>query len=277
MPAVANQVNTINVIGNVSDTTANWLTNDFVIPAGVWAVDTTTGKIKLGDGITTYSLLPVKIDAALPPEYRAMLNMLFSTADGGKTYTPNLGVVIPNAPIIADGTGKILQDALPDFLFNTVEVVGNIAARDALADTYHNSSVLVVDATGDPTVTTGGAMYCWYDPGVVNGTDPGPGWHKIASFAEMDVNWDAALVNCFKYQGPGAQTLDNIADGTVYQKTTFGQVTKLNGIEALADVTTATNVRAAGAYMTSDTYIANVMSAATLKAAIAAGVNNAVA
>lgn len=51
-------------------------------------------------------------------------------------------------------------------------------------------------------------------------------------------------------------TQDNIGDGTTYKQYSATEKTKLAGIEALADVTDATNVDAAGATMNSDTTLA---------------------
>jgi hypothetical protein len=51
----------------------------------------------------------------------------------------------------------------------------------------------------------------------------------------------------------GTQTADTITDGTTNKAFTVAEKTKLGGIEALADVTDAANVNAAGAVMESDT------------------------
>lgn len=58
------------------------------------------------------------------------------------------------------------QDDIQDLIdaavagIGSVEVVANIAARDALALTS-NAQVFVIDATGDPTVSSGGATYIY--------------------------------------------------------------------------------------------------------------------
>lgn len=62
--------------------------------------------------------------------------------------------------------------------FNTVEVVADIAARNALVLTA-NAQVLVLDATGDSTVTTGAALYV-YDYATTT-------WHKVSEFESLDV------------------------------------------------------------------------------------------
>lgn len=73
---------------------------------------------------------------------------------------------------------SIITAKLADF--NALEVVANIAARDALATgAIRNFMVLVTDATGDATVTAGAAMYAWKEAGAT--------WVKIAEYESMDV------------------------------------------------------------------------------------------
>lgn len=61
---------------------------------------------------------------------------------------------------------------------NMLEIVANIAQRDALQLTS-NAMVLVTDATGDPTVTSGAAMYAY---SAANDT-----FTKVAEYESMDV------------------------------------------------------------------------------------------
>lgn len=67
---------------------------------------------------------------------------------------------------------------------NAVEIVADIAARDALIATLEsNAMILVVDATGDPTVDAGSALYAYaFDTETV---------YKIAEYESMDIslNW----------------------------------------------------------------------------------------
>jgi len=67
---------------------------------------------------------------------------------------------------------------------SSFEIVDNIAARNALSITG-NKFVLVLNATGDPTVVAGAATYAWRS---ANST-----WTKISEFESMDVvlNWSA--------------------------------------------------------------------------------------
>lgn len=70
-----------------------------------------------------------------------------------------------------------------------VIIVPDIAARNDLEATAdHNLMVLVIDATGDNTVTAGSALYALDYVGET--------WHKLAEYESMDVvlDWDD-LVN----------------------------------------------------------------------------------
>lgn len=67
---------------------------------------------------------------------------------------------------------------------STVSIVADIAARDALIATLDaNAMILVVDASADPTVTQGSALYAY-----AADTDT---TYKIAEYESMDVvlNW----------------------------------------------------------------------------------------
>lgn len=66
---------------------------------------------------------------------------------------------------------------------NRVVRVADITARNALASDNFNQLVLVVDATGDGTVTSGSALYYFHN---ADNT-----WTKVAEYESMDValNW----------------------------------------------------------------------------------------
>ena len=49
-------------------------------------------------------------------------------------------------------------------------------------------------------------------------SDDGGEWIKILEFESMDLDFDAILAEHFKYTGDGANTLDDIQDGTTYIK-----------------------------------------------------------
>lgn len=63
---------------------------------------------------------------------------------------------------------------------NQVQIAADIAARDALASTAtHNLMVVVINASDDPTVDSGSALYA-YD--LASAT-----WFKLAEYESMDV------------------------------------------------------------------------------------------
>ncbi|USR38069.1 hypothetical protein L1F06_015470 [Ectopseudomonas hydrolytica] len=69
---------------------------------------------------------------------------------------------------------------------NAVDIVADIAARDALIATLErNAMILVVDASADPTVNAGSALYAYAHSTVQT--------YKIAEYESMDVvlEWSA--------------------------------------------------------------------------------------
>ncbi len=64
--------------------------------------------------------------------------------------------------------------------YNAMDIVANITARNALVATENrNVIVLVTDATGDATVTSGAALYAFN-----NSTDS---WIKVSEYESLDV------------------------------------------------------------------------------------------
>lgn len=69
---------------------------------------------------------------------------------------------------------------------NSVEIVADIAARNALTATLsRNAMILVINAIGDATVASGSAMYAWDDTGSTI--------YKVAEYESMDavIQWSA--------------------------------------------------------------------------------------
>ena len=66
---------------------------------------------------------------------------------------------------------------------NSVEFAADIAARDAMTLTK-SAFVYVADATSDPTVTAGAAMYLYDLPNTT--------WHKVTEYESLDLvlSWD---------------------------------------------------------------------------------------
>ena len=155
---------------------------------------TSTGKILFADGVKTLAqlLAAPAIDTAIAP--------LTATERG---YITNAGAA--NGFIVADAdnklpvdylsryidttTGKVLLSALPDSARAGVTYVANITARDALANDSEakRGVVFVVDASDDPTVDSGAAMYAWVDDPENAGQKK---WQKYAEVEGLDQNID---------------------------------------------------------------------------------------
>lgn len=93
-------------------------------------------------------------------------------------FTPenvaNRGVANGYCPLGSDGLVPNLY--LPSSL-KEIHVVNDITARDAITDKFVGMRVHVIDATGDPTVSSGWAEYLW----------TGSAWTKTAERDSIDV------------------------------------------------------------------------------------------
>ena len=98
---------------------------------------------------------------------------------------------------------------------NAFEIVDNIAARNALA-LSGNKFVLVLDATGDPTVTAGAATYAW--------RSSTSAWVKISEYESLDVVIDWAAIQ----NKPTSPVAD--IDTAVAQRHVHANFTELNKI-----------------------------------------------
>jgi len=89
---------------------------------------------------------------------------------------------VGNSAMINALIDAAITDALADY--NALEIVADIAARDALALT-RNALVLVIDASADATVDAGSALYA-YNLATTN-------WTKVAEYESMDIviQWSA--------------------------------------------------------------------------------------
>lgn len=119
--------------------------------------------------------------AALPGTLVADAFYLVENGNYAETYvTDDAGVakMVGNSVM----TNALIAEALANWsgAGNMVEIVADIAARDTLIATLdHNAMILVIDATGDPTVNSGSALYA-YD-------DTAAEVYKIAEYESMDV------------------------------------------------------------------------------------------
>ncbi|OEC59443.1 MULTISPECIES: hypothetical protein [Pseudomonadaceae] len=105
-------------------------------------------------------------------------------AEGYLTNAAGEARAIGNSSMI----NALITDALSSLPSSGAPLVfvADIAARDALEGSLTSATfVLVQDATGDPTVTAGAALYAW-NPSTTS-------WLKVAEYESMDVTltWNA--------------------------------------------------------------------------------------
>lgn len=99
--------------------------------------------------------------------------------------------------------------------FNNIRVVANITERNNLSPSSA-MFVLVLDATGDPTVSSGSASYVW--------NPSGNQWIKIAEYESMDL-----VLQWSSIQGRPNSTPEDI-DDAVAKKHMHTNMTQLNKV-----------------------------------------------
>jgi len=191
-----------------------------VLPANI-LVKKSDGKVYLTDGTATLDDIPVLIDQVLTVAEKTALSTAFSTgtyvaaADGVVVHDANGKIddgslnVVDNGKIVESylsdyidpDTHKVLLSALPDTVRAGVTYVADIDARDELSDEQKKSLAFVIDATDDPTVTQGAAMYGW--------DESSGAWVKIAEVESLDI--DVAAIQCdyTNVQAAGAVMYDH--------------------------------------------------------------------
>lgn len=204
---------------------ADWVAADPKIPLGVGVYALDTKKVYIGDGVKTYTQLNPINDQAITPEFKDMLD--------------NAGLA--NGVAILDALGKVDMSNIPgSWEHMTVLYMADIAARDAYPVEKRNDKLFyVMDASADPTVNLGAAVYGWIDP---IGEPDQDEWVKIMEKESLDVDLSDLLTL-------SDGTMDMILAGTNYVHFTPTMRAKLATIEENADVTDTENVTAAGALM----------------------------
>ena len=100
-----------------------------------------------------------------------------AAGDAAELYFTNTAGDVVRHLITEAEINDLINNAIANF--SNILLVADIAARDALTPD-HNSLVLVLDGTGDPTVISGAALYFY---NVSNTT-----WYKISEFESLDVS-----------------------------------------------------------------------------------------
>lgn len=103
---------------------------------------------------------------------------------GGKLYKIELETIAAQVKLTDGSDVQAALDALIAAQGQSVTIVADIAARDALPDKKRGMDVWVIDATADPTVDRGAARYL-YD---------GANWVKAAEAESMDFKLNWALI-----------------------------------------------------------------------------------
>jgi len=147
-----------------------------------------------------------------------------ANADYVEMYvTDNAGAATRRIPTEADIQALINSSVAS---LASVEVVPNIAARDALTLTA-NTKVWVVDATADTTVDNGGAEYLWDNTNSV--------FIKTSEFESMDVILNWADIVGGPSSTPAAIDAAVLASHTHANKTELDKITEdVDGFAAYA-------------------------------------------
>ena len=195
-----------------------------VLPANI-LVKKSDDKIYITDGIKTLANIDPLTDQVLTAAEKTAL----STALGTGSYTAAAGGVVVHAAngkiddgslnVVSSGkivesylsdyidqtTHKVLLSALPDTVRAGVTYVADITARDALSAEQKKSLAFVIDATDDPTITQGAAMYGW-DATANSGAGE---WIKIAEVESLDLNVAEIECSYTNAQAAGAVMYDH--------------------------------------------------------------------
>ncbi len=149
------------------------------------------------EGHAVYLVAP-----AAKPDY---VEMYVTSADGSTARR-----------IINQDDIQAMIDAAVAGVSTGIEIVADIAARDALTPT-NGKYVLVLDASGDPTVDSGAASYVWR-----TATSQ---WVKLTEYESMDMTITWSMI-----QGGPSSTPASI-DAAVANSHTHANLTQLGKID----------------------------------------------
>lgn len=114
--------------------------------------------------------------------------------------------------IIKESDIQAMIDAAVAGIQTGIEIVADITARNALTPT-NGKYVLVLDATGDPTVTSGAASYVWRQATAE--------WIKLTEYESMDMTITWAMIQGKPASSPAA------IDAAVANSHTHANMTQL--------------------------------------------------
>ena len=226
IPGSSSKLNTVRGVSAMLVTTSAEETSlaTKVLPANI-LVKKSDDKIYITDGIKTLANIDPLTDQVLTAAEKTALSTAFSTGsytaaaggvvvhdatgkiDDGSLNVVSSGKIVESylSEYIDTTTHKVLLSALPDTVRAGVTYVADITARDALSAEQKKSLAFVIDATDDPTVTRGAAMYGW-DATAEYGSGA---WVKIAEVESLDI--DVAAIQCdyTNVQAAGAVMYDH--------------------------------------------------------------------
>ena len=189
-----------------------------VLPANL-LIKADDGKIYLTDGVKKVSQLDVLVDQVLNEVEKDALTKAFGTgayqrAAGGVVVHGADGKIDDASLKVVEGGkivesylsayiegGKVKLEALPDSVRAGVTYVADIAARDQIQDGSEAAKglVFVIDASADPTVAAGAAMYA----------RQGGAWVKIAEVESLDIDVEAIRCNYANVEKAGGVMYDH--------------------------------------------------------------------
>lgn len=185
----------VGITSVLGDTAANWAASDLPVENNVLILETDTLKMKVGNNVDIYADLDYVVDE------------VFTTAF--KTLLANAGNA--DGVLVLDSEGLIPLAKIPTVAQVKPEILANIAARDAILAENRNTIYIVLDASGDATVTAGSATYIW------NATDEE--WIKISEFESLDLDLSGYVTK--------GSTLADLTDGGGFVRMTDAERSKL--------------------------------------------------
>lgn len=169
-------------------TASEWMQTTVPITLGLMCVETDTGRMKIGDGVSLYTELDFVIEEVFSAEIKELMETIISSQEG-----------------LIDGNGLINPDFLPGAIKNDIRFVATAEDAMAIPEAERTGIVVIVDASFDDSVESGAAAYIWNrDSGL---------WVKISEMESMDIDSD-------QFFRLSKHTIDAVSNGETYIHTT---------------------------------------------------------
>lgn len=185
----------------------------------------TDGKVLIADGTTALKDLPVRVDQVLTLTEKTALTkslgtgsyvpteggVLLAGADG-KLADTSLNLIDAEGKIknsylsILDESGQIKLTALPDTARASLSYFKTYADLASATDEQKLGPCIVIDASGDPTVDKGTAMYVWQKP---EDDEEEGSWLKLAEVESLDLDIAALTPDYENVEAAGAVMYDH--------------------------------------------------------------------